>query len=120
MHAFIFSRLDYCKASLQSCLKKKKEVRQLQLIQNAAARIQIKIGKQSTSLHPQIPALAASSRPLRSSGSGLLSIPRVRTKHDEAAFSFSAPKLWNKLPENLRSALTVAAFKTSLFSSAFN
>ncbi|KAF7668705.1 hypothetical protein LDENG_00294700, partial [Lucifuga dentata] len=64
------------------------------------------------------------SRPLRSSGSGLLSVPRVRTKHDEAAFSFSAPQLWNRLPEDLRSAPTVNSFKTRLktflFSAAFN
>ncbi|KAF7660294.1 hypothetical protein LDENG_00283920 [Lucifuga dentata] len=44
-------------------------------------------------------------RPLRSSG--LLSVPRVRTKHGEAAFSFSAPHLWNKLSEGLRSGPTV-------------
>ena len=31
------------------------------------------------------------SRPLRSSGTCLLSVPRVRTKHEEAAFSFYAP-----------------------------
>ena len=41
------------------------------------------------------------SRPLRSSGTGLLSVPRIKTKHGEAAFSFYAPRLWNKLPENL-------------------
>lgn len=37
------------------------------------------------------------SRPLRSSGAGLLSIPRIRTKQGEAAFSFHVPHLWNKL-----------------------
>ncbi|KAF7660292.1 hypothetical protein LDENG_00283910 [Lucifuga dentata] len=61
-------------------------------------------------------------RPLRSSG--LLSVPRVRTKHGEAAFSFSAPHLWNKLSEGLRSAPTINSFKTRLkaflFSTAFN
>ncbi|KAF7648679.1 hypothetical protein LDENG_00153240 [Lucifuga dentata] len=54
----------------------------------------------------------------------LLSVPRVRTKHGEAAFSFSAPQLWNKLPEDLRSAPTVNYFKTRLktllVSTAFN
>ncbi|KAF7648741.1 hypothetical protein LDENG_00152500 [Lucifuga dentata] len=40
------------------------------------------------------------SRFLRSSGSGLFSAPRVRTK--QAAFSLSAPQLRNKLPEDLQ------------------
>ncbi|KAF7657082.1 hypothetical protein LDENG_00031860, partial [Lucifuga dentata] len=64
------------------------------------------------------------SRLLRSSVSSLLSVPRFRTKHGEAAFSFSAPQLWNKLPQDLRSAPTVTAFKTKLktllFSTSFN
>ena len=41
--------------------------------------------------------------PLRSSGTGLLAVPRVKTK---AAYSFFAPHNWNKLPENCRSATT--------------
>ncbi|KAK9522346.1 hypothetical protein VZT92_018819 [Zoarces viviparus] len=64
------------------------------------------------------------SRPLRSSGTGLLSVPRVRTKHGEAAFSFSAPHIWNKVPESCRSAETLSSFKsrlkTFLFAAAFN
>ncbi|KAF7655864.1 hypothetical protein LDENG_00049310 [Lucifuga dentata] len=64
------------------------------------------------------------SRPLRLSGSALLSIPSVRTKHGEAAFSFSVPQLWNKLPEDFRSTPTVNSFKTRLktffFFSTFN
>lgn len=34
-------------------------------------------------------------RSLRSSGSCLLSVSRVRTKHGEAAFRFYAPRMWN-------------------------
>ena len=33
------------------------------------------------------------SRPLRSSGTRLLSVPRVKTKHGEAAFSFYDPHI---------------------------
>ncbi len=52
------------------------------------------------------------SRTLRSSGTGLLTIPRVKTKtHSEAAFSHYGPYLWNSLPENLRAAETVDFLK---------
>uniref|UniRef100_A0A672YLM7 1-phosphatidylinositol 4,5-bisphosphate phosphodiesterase n=1 Tax=Sphaeramia orbicularis TaxID=375764 RepID=A0A672YLM7_9TELE len=49
-----------------------------------------------------------------SSVTGLLSVPRVRTKHGEAAFSFYAPNVLNKLPESLRSAETLSLFKSRL------
>lgn len=54
------------------------------------------------------------SRPLSSSGTGLLSVPRVRGSQGEAAFSFYAPTTWNKLPETFRSARTLSAFKSTL------
>jgi len=34
--------------------------------------------------------------------------------HGEAAFSYYGPRLWNSLPENLRAAETVDAFKKRL------
>ncbi len=55
-------------------------------------------------------------------GSGLLTVPRVQTKPGEAAFSFYARHMWNKLTENLRPAPTLisfkAGFKTFLFATA--
>ena len=54
------------------------------------------------------------SRSLRSSGTGLLSVPRVRTKHGEAAFSYYAPTIWNKLPESCTSAENITIFKLRL------
>lgn len=52
----------------------------------------------------------------------LLSVPRVKTKHREAAFSFYAPHIWNKVPENFRSAPTLSSskskIKTFLFTTA--
>ena len=64
------------------------------------------------------------SRTLRSSGTGLLIVPKVRTKtHGEAAFSHYGPRLWNSLPEGVRTAETVDIFKrrlkTHFFSLAF-
>ena len=53
-------------------------------------------------------------RPLRSAGTSLLNTPRVKTKHGESAFSYSASCIWNKLPEELKQAQTLNIFKTRL------
>ncbi len=46
-------------------------------------------------------------RPLRSSGSSLLTVPRSITEtFGDAAFSHYAPKLWNSLPEDQSQTLT--------------
>ena len=70
-------------------------------------------------LSPYTPA-----RPLRSAGTSLLITPRVKTKHGEAAFSYSASCKWNKLPDELKQAETLNTFKTRLktfmFSSVFD
>jgi hypothetical protein len=62
-------------------------------------------------------------RSLRSNKGLLLSVPRVKTKTGERAFSSCAPVLWNSLPLKLRSAPSVATFKkqlkTHLFGLAF-
>ena len=61
------------------------------------------------------------SRILRSSGTGLLNVPRVRTKtHGEAAFSHYGPQLWNSLPESIRTAETVDVFKRRLKTHLFS
>lgn len=36
---------------------------------------------------------------LRTSGTGLLFLPRFRTKHGEAVFKFHSEKIWNSLPD---------------------
>lgn len=63
-------------------------------------------------------------RTLRSTDSGLLSIPRTRLKtKGDHAFQTLAPVLWNGLPSPLRTIDTVASFKkqlkTHLFRQAF-
>ena len=70
-------------------------------------------------LHPYIPT-----RSLRSSSQSLLVVPhtRLKTKGDRAFSSF-APRLWNNLPDHLRSLASVELFKkhlkTHLFKQAF-
>ncbi|KAF7668202.1 hypothetical protein LDENG_00028410 [Lucifuga dentata] len=57
----------------------------------------------------------AHSTSLRSSGSNLLTIANsnLKTKGDQA-FAVRVPKLWNDLPEDLRLAKSVSAFKSQL------
>ena len=59
------------------------------------------------------------------SGTGLLIIPKVKTRtYSEASFQHYGPCLWNSLPEDLRAAESVDIFKnrlkTHLFNLAFN
>ena len=53
---------------------------------------------------------------LRSSSKKLLSeqLPRNKNKFEDRAFSFVAPKLWNKLPDSVRNAVTLESFKENL------
>ena len=64
-------------------------------------------------------------RHLRSNSAPLLDIPRFRSaRFGNRAFSLCAPKLWNSLPNTLRSISTLSTFKsqlkTYLFKKAFN
>ena len=149
IHAFIFSRLDYCNGVFTGIHKK--SIKQLQLIQNAAARvltntkkidhitpvlkslhwlpvhqridfkILMLVYKSLNGLGPiYLSNLLLHYEPLRSSGTGLLTIPRVGTKKGEAAFSFYGPYIWNKLPQNCRSAPNLSSFKSRLKTFLFN
>ena len=44
----------------------------------------------------------------------LLEIPSTRYKKTERAFSISGPRIWNKLPKELRETETLKRFKTDL------
>ena len=73
-------------------------------------------------LHQQAPSYLSElvtpyvpSRSLRSADKGLLCEKRAKTKtYGERAFSICAPKLWNKLPEDLRSVNSLDSFKSNL------
>ena len=66
----------------------------------------------------------STSRPLRSSNLGLLSIPHTNRKSKgDHTFAFLAPTLWNHLPQSVRSAKSLDCFKrrlkTHLYRQAF-
>ena len=147
IHAFVSSRLDYCNGLLTGLSKQ--AVKQLQYIQNAAARVLTRTRKYDhispvlrslhwlpvaqridfktallvyKSLHGLAPKYITDmlvpyepARALRSTGTGLLLVLRVRTKHGEAAFQIHAAKIWNNLPENVRQASSLTMLKTVLF-----
>jgi len=61
---------------------------------------------------------------LRSASSSDYSMPRLRTKFGESAFSHAGPAAWNALPEDIRANQDRAIFrkqlKTHIFTLAFN
>ena len=61
---------------------------------------------------------------LRSASSSDYSLPRLRTKFSERAFSHAGPTAWNALPENTRANQDCKVFrkqlKTYFFTLAFN
>ena len=64
-------------------------------------------------------------RSLRSSSKNLLVIPRSKLKsYGDRAFSVSAPKLWNDIPETIKCSIDLNTFKrnlkTYLFKRYFN
>lgn len=60
------------------------------------------------------PMSQAHSLNLRSSENGSLQVPRSRTKLYNGAFSCSAPRLWNSLPQETRNSESLYTFKKNL------
>ena len=60
------------------------------------------------------PVSETHTRSLRSSENGLLSVPISRTALYDRSFSYSASKLWNALPQSIRTKPSLKSFKTSL------
>jgi hypothetical protein len=59
-------------------------------------------------------------RDLRSKFNGLLETPQTLTKLGERAFCHIAPKLWNKLPQDIRLSSSNEVFKKKLKTHLFH
>ena len=142
----ISSRLDYCNSLLLGAPDSL--LRQLQLVQNTAARVVTRSRKScsATALLKRLHWLPVEyrivfktllltfkalnglapeyicellkhyspARTLRSSQSVILLVPMTATKCGEKCFSVQAPRLWNSLPDAIKSCDTIEHFKSSL------
>ena len=73
----------------------------------------------------QLLSIRSSTRTLRSNSQILLNVPKCRlSTYGCRAFSFTAPFLWNNLPDNVRCASSIESFislvKTLLFKEAYD
>jgi len=53
-------------------------------------------------------------RGLRSSSSSDFSLPQLRTKFEERAFTYASPSAWNSLPKDLRAGIDPGLFRKRL------
>ena len=60
------------------------------------------------------PMSMAHVRLLRSSDNGTLKVPRSRSALFDCSFSYSAPKLWNTIPQNVRESTSLHSFKNQV------
>lgn len=60
------------------------------------------------------PMSMAHVRSLRSSDNGTLKVPRSRSALFDRSFSYSAPKLWNNLPQTVRESTSLHIFKNQV------
>ncbi len=142
IHAFITTRLDYCNSLYLGISQS--SINHLQIVQNATARVLTGARKHEhitpvlKSLHwlpvvkvlllvfKSLNDLAPSylsdlwidhqpARVLRSANLRLLVVPRTKLKsRGDQAFAVAAPRLWNSLHTEIRTAPTLSIFKSRL------
>ena len=142
VNALVISRLDYCNSILYGLPKQ--ELDKLQRIQNTAARLITEPRTTNTLHLPWLPIESriifklllitfkiihglcpaylspllqkyCPQRNLCSSSKLLFTVPNVNSvTYGERAFSFSAPKLWNTLPNSVKNAPSLSTFKSAL------
>ena len=146
VNSLVVCKLDYCNALYWGITDK--NLRQLQLIQNAAAKAVMglykhdSLGNTLSQLH-WLPVhhrivfkiLLIVYKSLNSKAPGYLQNmfqykcvnttpvlvePRVKTSCGDRAFQNIGPRLWNSLPINIKTSGTLDTFKTSLKTHLFN
>jgi hypothetical protein len=152
VHALVTPHLDYGNALLLNT--NKKILNRLQVAQNSAARLIMRLKKHDRISHirkelhwlpidarieykvlnmtwkalnnespnyiTDLLTRTSNSRNLRSNNQNLLDEPRFKTMYGEKAFSVIAPKLWNKLPLDLRNEQTNNTFRSKLKTHLFH
>ena len=139
VHAVVTSRLDYCNSLLFNISKS--NLKKLQRVQNAAARVVARKGKRHSisKIFKELHWLKVESRILfklllivykcvtgqcsknlkvqykshncRPEDYLLLAMKRVNTKYGKRTFDYLAPKLWNALPLHVRMEEKIDTFK---------
>ena len=66
-------------------------------------------------IHKYIP-----SRTLRSKNTGLLTIPKIKSKWGERMFMHAGPSTWNSLPQAIKDSSSAEIFKQNLKTYLFN
>ena len=145
MHAIVSSRLDYCNVLLYGI--NKSVVHKLQKVQNAAARLIAKRKKRESvsdiliDLHwlpveqriifkllvltfkiinGLAPECLSNLISVRSAEAFLLNNVYLDTNYGRRSFTYAAPRFWNALPLNIRSATSIDIFKSSTKHLLFN
>ena len=123
VNALVLSRLDYCNSILYGLPKQElNETTQLHWLP-VKSRIMFKVLLITFKIiHGLCPAYLLSllqqyhpQRSLRSSSKLLFTVPTVNSvTYGERAFSFSAPILWNSLPDSVRNTTYLSSFKSAL------
>jgi len=141
--ALIMSRLDYCNSVL--AVLPTSMLQPLQRVQNAAARLEFGLScsdhvmptlmqlhwlpvsyriKYPAYLTETVQSVGASRSRcgLRSSSTSSMdySLPRLRTKFGERAFSYAGPATWNALPDHIRTVADPVKFRKLLKSHYFS
>ena len=140
VNSLIVCKLDYCNSLYWGC--NRKELEQLQLIQNSAAKAVFglykheHVGDSLNTLH-WLPIkqrivfklMLLVYKSLNGMGPDylnellnyanythlpLLLVPRVNTSIGERAFMHSAPKLWNLMPKSVKTCTSLQDFKSAL------
>lgn len=136
MHAIVSSRIDYCNSLLYGV--KKSTIFKLQKVQNAAARLISKRKKRESvrdvlnELHwlpvekrivfkllvitykiinGMAPECLSSLISVRSADAFLLNYVYLNSSYGRRSYTYAAPRYWNALPINVRSANNLDTFK---------